>query len=325
MKKYTAQLIYFFLPFLLFISGCDKQQLNTKSFTVGVVNLNHKLDKVFNGFKDGLAELGYQEGSNIDFIYNGSRNSIQEVENDLVTMLDQNVDLILAITTPPAKKAKQLTIKTGTPVVFAPVFDPVKAGIVESMMEPGGNLTGIKVGGNAGKALEWLLIISPEIKNILVPLNRNNQAAMQSLIELQKAAETLNVALQVSEIHNKKELSMLLKEIPSEVDAIWLLNSHFLVTHTPLLVEAAKRFKLPLASGTSQVEDGVLLCYGQNALRTGELAAGLAHKILQGSHPNELPVETTDFFLSVNLKTAEEIGIDIADDVLLTADIIIRP
>ena len=60
--------------------------------------------------------------------------------------------------------------------------------------------------------------------------------------------------------------------------------------------------------------------YGQNAIKTGELAAGLTHKIFQGSSPASLPVETMDFFLGINLKTADSIGIDISDDILHVAD-----
>ena len=80
-----------------------------------------------------------------------------------------------------------------------------------------------------------------------------------------------------------------------------------------------------MGSSTSQVDDGLMVSYGQNAFRTGELTAGLAHKILQGRSPAELPVEVTDFFLGINLITADSIGIDISDDILHVADTIIRP
>ena len=68
-----------------------------------------------------------------------------------------------------------------------------------------------------------------------------------------------------------------------------------------------------------------MVTYGQNAFRIGQLAAVLAHKILQGNSPASLPVEITDFFLGINLKTADMIGIDISDDILHVADTIIRP
>jgi ABC-type uncharacterized transport system substrate-binding protein len=120
-------------------------------------------------------------------------------------------------------------------------------------------------------------------------------------------------------------LALLFENLPLGTDALWLLNSYFLGKHTEMFVDTAIRLRLPLGSSTSQVDGGVMVTYGQNAFRTGELAAGLAHEILQGRLPASLPVEITDFFLGINLKTAETICIDISDDILHVADTIIRP
>jgi putative ABC transport system substrate-binding protein len=318
-------LLLVLLLFICVIVGCTNNKSSSKTFTVGVVNLNEDHEKVFLGFKMGLAELGYTEGKNITYIYNGTRSKAPELENDLQSFIDQKIDLILSITTPATKKAKKMTAGTGIPVVFAPVFDPVKSGIVGSLVKPGGNLTGIKAGGHSAKALDWLLKVAPDIKNIFVPLHSKNKATVQSLQGLQQTAGKVGISLTVQEVSNKKELALLFENLPDEIDALWLLNSHFLVTHTKLFVDTAIQHKLPLGSSTSQVDDGVMVTYGQNAIKTGELAAGLAHKIFQGTSPASLPVETTDFFLGINLKTADSIGIDISDDILHVADVIIRP
>ena len=318
-------LLLFFLLLICVLAGCGKNELSSKTYTVGVVNLNKEHDKVFLGFKKGLTEAGYIEGKNITFIYTGSRSKMSDLENDLQSFVDRKVDLIFSITTPATKKAKQMTAGTGIPVVFAPVFDPVDSGIVQSLVKPGGNLTGIKVGGNSAKALDWLLKISSDIKKISVPFNSNDKATMKSLQDLQLAADKAGITLAAHEVSNKKELALFFENLPDETDALWLLNSHFLVKNTKLFVDAAIKDKLPLGSSTSQVDDGVMVTYGQNASRTGELAAGLADKILQGVSPAGLPVEITDFFLGINLKTANSIGIDISDDILHVADTIIRP
>ena len=324
MKKNSIILFYFFLTLLLFVTGCDGQQPSSKTYTVGVVNLNIHLEKVFNGFKKGLTKQGYIEGRNIVYIYNGPHKNLKDIGDDLRSMADQDVDLIFSITTPATKKAKEIAGKADIPVVFAPVFDPVRSGIVNSLIKPGKGITGIKVGGNVGKALEWFLKVSPATKKILVPFTKNNQATIQCLDELQNAAEKLNVHLIVSEVTDKKDLTRLLTNIPPDVDGLWLLNSHFLVTRISLYVNAALEFKLPFGTATSQADKGALISYGQNAFRTGELAANLAHKILQGSPTNEQPVESTDYFLGINLQTAEAIGINIPDDILQAAATIIR-
>ncbi|MBW2466687.1 MAG: hypothetical protein JRF02_05245, partial [Deltaproteobacteria bacterium] len=183
-------LMLFFLLLVCAVWGCSKGQ-SSKPFTVGVVNLNKELDKVFLGFKGRLAALGYVEGQNINYIYNGPSSNLSDLESDLNEFIQRDVDLIFSLTTPATQKTKLMTRGTGIPVVFAPVFDPVRAGIVESLMKPGSNLTGIKVGGNSSKALDWFLKINPQVKNILVPFNNNNMAAVLSLEDLQKAAEKL--------------------------------------------------------------------------------------------------------------------------------------
>ena len=326
MKMIQSSSTLLLVILLLFMSiGCTKVSQNGKTYTVGVVNLNADHEKILSGFKKGLAELGYAEGQNITYIYNGVRSRVTDIESDLKSFVDQKVDLILSITTPATKKAKQMTTGTGIPVVFAPVFDPVDSGIVESLIKTRNNLTGIKVGGNSGKALDWLLKIAPDIKTISVPFNSNNKATVQSLQDLQQTADKIGVALIVHEVNNREDLEYLFENLPPQADALWLLNSHFLVKHTDLFVAAAVRHRLPIGSGTSQVDDGVLVTYGQDTFRTGELAAVLAHKIFQGVSPESLPVETTDFFLGINLKTANAIGVDISNDILHVADTIIRP
>lgn len=325
MFRKIAVLISAGLLLICFGPGCNREKFGKKNFTVGVVNLNEELDKVFLGFKKGLAEKGYEEGRNITYIYHGSHANITDLARDLKPMIEQRVDLILSITTPATMIAKKLTAEAGIPVVFAPVFDPVGSGIVQSLVKPGANVTGIKVGGSAGKALEWLLKIVPDTKNVYIPFSSNNKATVQSLRDVKFAAEKLKLQLSIREVNNRKELVTALEQIPDDIDAIWLLNSHFLVQNTDLFVEAAIRKKLPLGSSTFQIDDGVLISYGQNPFRTGEMAADLAHDIMQGISPRELPVENTDFFLGINLITAKAIGIDISDDILHVADTIIRP
>ena len=313
------------LLFICVIAGCTKNELSSKTYTVGVVNPNNDHDKILQGFKKGLAELGYTEGENLTILYDGAQSEMSDLEKDLQSFIDSKVDLIFSMSTPATKKAKKMTAGTGIPVVFAPVFNPVGAGIVESLVKPGGNLTGIKVGGHSGKALFWLLKVAPDIKNILVPFGTKNKATVQSLHGLQLAAKKVGVKVAAHEVNNKKELVLLFENLSDETDALFLLNSHLLHNDVELFVDAAIKNKLPLGSSTSQVQSGLLVTYGQSTTRTGELAAGLAHKILRGQSPDNIPVETTDFFLGINLKTANSIGIDISDDILHVADVIIRP
>lgn len=306
---------------LLFVisSGCKKEKL----FTVGIVNVNPGLEAVVDGFKSGMAaKYGYVEGKNITYVYKGALN-VDLIDTELKDLKTRRVDLILALTTHVAVKAKKAVEGTKIPVVFAPVLFPVRAGLVKSLKHPDGNLTGIQVGGSTDKALEFLKSAVPGTKNIFVPYYAD-EGADYSLSDLKEAAGKLGVKLIIKEVRNINDLKAAMEFIPGEADSIWLLNSSFLVSNIDLFVTTAIKRKLPLSSVTSQYRAGVMISYGQVPFRTGEQASRLAHSILRGTSPADLPVEITDFSLGINLKTAQAAGIEIPNDILQQANFIIR-
>ncbi len=315
-------LVYFLLlsaALLFLFPGCKKE----KVFTVGIVNINPGLEAVVDGFKSGMAErYGYVEGKNITYVYKGALN-IDQIDAELKDLKARRVDLIFALTTHAAIKAKKAVEGTRIPVVFAPVLFPVKAGLVKTLIHPEGNLTGIQIGGSAGKALEFHKAVVPGTKNIFVPYHAD-EGAGYSLSDLKEAAGKLGVNLIIKEVRNVNDLKAALDFIPGDADSIWLLNSPFFVSNIDLFVNTAIKQKLLLSSGTSQYKAGVMISYGQAPFRTGEQASRLAHSILQGAPPADLPVEISNFSLGINLKTAQEAGIEIPDDILQQADFIIR-
>lgn len=304
---------------MLLSAGCSK----AKVYTIGIVNTNPGLVSVVDGFKSGMAGFKYVEGNNVVYINKGTLKTADEIDAALKELIERKVDLILAITTLVAQRAKLATEGNKTPVVFAPVFVAPESGLVKSLRRPGGNLTGIQMGGNTQKALEWHKTAIPFSKRIFVPLNPDEKAAAQSLSDLKKSAEKLGIELTVAEISSQDDLKSALNNIPKEADSIWLLNSAFFVSNASLFEEAAIKRRLPLSSGTSQLKS-VLISYGQKPYKTGEQASRLAHSIFEGVSPSELPVETVNHFLGVNLKMARKIGVNIPDQVLQQADDIIR-
>ncbi|MBI5207154.1 MAG: ABC transporter substrate-binding protein [Candidatus Firestonebacteria bacterium] len=294
-----------------------------KIITIGILNINTGLKAVIYGFKTGMQKYKYVEGKNINYIYNSTLN-MHELDGEIKSMIEKHVDMFLTISTPIAKYAKLALENKNIPIVFASVLLPVKSGIIDSLIHPGGNITGIQVGGSTEKALEWHKTILPNSKCILVPYVPNDEASKYSLANLEKAAAKLNIKLIIKQVFTSDDLKSVLETIPKEADSIWLLNSNFLVSNIKIFTDSAIRHKIPLSSGTSQYKSGVLVSYGQDPFETGIQASRLAHNILHGVSPSDLPVETADFFLGINLKTAELIGIKIPDDILQQADGIVR-
>ena len=306
------------------VLGCDPLEKKPKKHIIGIVNLTPRLDAVIEGFKAGLAAQGYIEGKNIEYIYQGPATSPADLEPILDELIKMDVDLIFCLTTPAAKKAKMAVSGLDIPIVFAPIYAPVRSGIVSGIVEHKENITGVKIGGNSPKALEWLLKIDPEIKRVFVPFDRENSATRQSYMDLSKGASKLGVELVVSELSTLNELKDAFSGMPEDVDAIWLLNSFFLVSNIDLFMEKVYERRIPIGAAASQHRAGVLVTYGQFHERTGKQAGHLADKVLRGAPARELPVEMSDFFLGINLRTAQRIGLEVPEEVLEHADSIVR-
>ncbi len=308
----------------LVLAGCGGA-VKTQTYTIGVINPSSNQESTVKGFKDGLAELGYIEGKNITFIYDGpvSTDKLDAVAQDLVKA---KVNLILTITTPATLAAKRATAGTRIPVVFIPVTDPVEAGVVDSLKRPGGNITGITSTTLEGKRLEWLLQVAPAIKHIYIVYNPDDQSPVLALKTVSVTANKLGVELITYKATTPDEVKAAFENVPKEADAIFFLPDYLVNKNAANLLKQVNELGLPTSGpNATTVNDGALTGYGVDlAVSARKQAARLASQILQGSNPADLPVETAELYSAINLKTAKVIGLDIPDTILRQANIIIR-
>jgi putative ABC transport system substrate-binding protein len=309
---------------VMVLAACGNEK--TKTYTVGVMNVTPTLDQSLEGFKEGMTQLGYIEGQNIRYVYDGPTTDMSKLSAAAQTLLAAKVDLILTITTPATIAAKQATTGTRLPVVFAIVTDPVGAGIVDSMQHPGGNITGVAFGIQEERRLEWLVRIAPGIRRIYAPFNPNDQSPVLALKMMRNAAAKLGVELITREVHDPETLNDAVLNIPAKADAVILLPDSLIGTRLPDLVMNANKHNLPTSvPNTMDVKNNhVLTSFGTDQHLCGKQSARLADQIFKGTKPADLPVEMAEFYLAINLKTAETIGLAIPDEILRQADIIIR-
>ena len=312
----SAALLLIFIS--LSILSCTRQP-DKKKYLIGVINLNPRLSSVVEGFKEGMAENGYVEGKNVTYMHLKGPENIDTILRDLKA---GKADLILAVSTPAMKKAQNAVRGTGIPIVGIS-FDPVRGGIVDSLVYKEENTTGIKVGESVQKALEWLLLIAPDTKRVFVPVKFDTEAAQLSLADLKDVAAKLNVDLLVSNVEGPDDLQAALSSIPEDVDAIFVLHSLLIVSNLDTVLETAVKRKLPTASGSGLYKYGVTVSYGQDHRHTGKQAGELAHKVLQGHPAASLPFKTADLFLGINLDNAKKIGLKIPEYILKQAEFII--
>jgi putative ABC transport system substrate-binding protein len=323
-KTYIALsliLIAVSLTFLLVNYSCQEKE---KTYVIGYINPNPEEEEGAQGFLRNMPKFGFIEGKNVTYIKFEGRD-IKGMEDAVKDMAAKHVDLIFTMTTTAVKIAKQITEGTNIPVVFV-MYNAVGTGVVKSLIRPGGNLTGVQLRGSTPKSLEFLLKIVPYTKHIFVPVKFDTGAAKQSLEDLRQSAVKCGFKITVSEVATVEELRASMSSMPKDIDAIFLLHSWLVGSNMDIVIDNAIRRKVPvITAGHVDYKTGVVLSYSPLDDRTGLQAARLAHSILlDKTHPSDLPVETADFFLGINLKTAQSMRLKITDDILQQADFIIR-
>jgi putative ABC transport system substrate-binding protein len=292
--------------------------IEDKHYVIGIVNPSKGMREATRGFIEGMRERGYKEGENVTYLKWEQRPGI---DTAIADMMGKGVDLFYTVTTPPTVLAKKATADSGTPVVFT-MYDPVKSNVIDSMMEPGGNLTGVQVSGSITRGLDWLRTVVPSAKNVFVPVKYDTMAARQSLNELMMHADRLGMRFIVEEVQDADELGRVLDSMSSDVDAVFMPHSILLTANSGLVMDISTAKKIPVLA--AHRKKNATLSFGHNEYKTGVQASRMAHVLLLGESPANIPSEMADFFVTINLQHAEAVGINVGNDVLLQADEIVR-
>jgi putative ABC transport system substrate-binding protein len=297
----------------------------TEPVRVGVIALTDVDNDTLAGFKTGMSEYGYVEGENIVYISEGPAGRVDRLEPLVRRTLEQDIDLIYVSSTPATLKVKELTAERPIPVIFSPVNDPVGAGIVPSLKQPGGMITGIKLPVGDTMRLRWLMDFAPQVRRIYFPYNPVDKSALESLRQIEEVAPVLQVELVKAPMATPDEILKGIAQAPDGIDAIFLPRDSSIESKIREFVELSYQRRIPLsAPSLTQVRQGALYTYGFVHFEFGKQSARLADQILMGVSPADIPVELAENYLAINLVAAEKIGLRFGEEVLRRADMIIR-
>jgi putative ABC transport system substrate-binding protein len=280
-------------------------------------------------FRQGLRELGWVEGQNIVIDYRYAEGRVDWLPDLAAELVRLKVDLIVASAGTQAATAAKNATET-IPIVMIYVRDPVGTGLIASLARPGGNVTGVS--GSAGlelfaKHLELLKETVPKIRRVAILSNPDNAYHQLARREVNVAARSLGVQLQLLEARGPNEFDGAFAAMATErVGALLVLSDAIFGSHRTRLADLAARSRLPAAFGVrDSVEAGGLMSYGPSFLDSYRQAATYVDKLLKGAKPADLPVEQPmKFELVLNLKTAEALGLTIPPLILFQADEVIR-
>ena len=263
-------------------------------------------------FEQRLRELGWIEGRNVAIEYRWAEGRGERFAEIAAEFVRNKVDIIVtgggAVVA-----AKQATLII--PIVFALANDPVGIGLVASLSQPGGNVTGLSQQATdlAGKRLELLGELVPGISRLAILGNAGYPAAVLEMGEVQETARKLGLDAALSEIRRAEDIAPAFEAFRGHAQALYVVADPLTGSNRVHINTLALGARLPTMHGIREyAETGGLISYGANISDLFRRAAEFVDKILRGAKPADLPVEQpTKFELVVNLKTAKAIGLTI--------------
>jgi len=317
-------------------SGITRAQQPAKTYRVGLVlstspvstiagpNPAHPLAKAF---VQEMRDRGYVEGKNLELHRRSLEGNAEQGPQIMAELIRLKVDVIVAGANPSIAAARRAT--AAIPIVMVGALDPLGAGFIASLAQPGGNVTGTTSDTGmevTGKQLQLLHEALPHIRRVAYIATRSDWVSERGQ-SAQAAARALGLTLILAENTPGDYTKAFAAIVREHADALITspTGDHF--THRSRLAEVALKNKIPsmMTWSRESVATGGLMSYSVDLRDTWRLAANYADKILRGAKPGDLPVEQpTKFELVINLKTARSLGITVPQSILMRADEVIQ-
>ncbi|MGA8863561.1 MAG: ABC transporter substrate-binding protein [Gallionella sp.] len=287
---------------------------------VGIVPFRSINLQAVEGFKAALREQGFVEGRSIRYEEIAPNGDLKELEATLPTLLAKRPRLIFVVTTPASQVVVRLASAARIPVIFSPISDPLAAGLVQELRHPGGYATGVRLSPTNGMRLAFLLKAAPKVRRVYFPYSISDESAKATLAQVRAVAGELGIELLLRPIQDNSPVTEATTRIPANADAIFIPQDSRLEAHIDDFVAVARERKLPLSvPSVWQVEHGGLISYGFDLQDAGNQAGRMAAEVLGGEQPGNLPVETAENHLWLNVHTAHEIGLEFTEALLKQA------
>ena len=281
----------------------------------------------FAAFRQSLTGLGYVQGRNLEIDYRSANGEAERFSQLAAMLVAAKVDVIVTRGTLAVRAAQ--TASSTIPVVMAASGEPLTTGIVASLAQPGGNVTGLSAFTNEliPKRIELLTETIPGIKRVAFLQDMANPVSQSQWEELKSAAHSARLEAVLLDIRNSNELAPAFESASAQrVDALLVGNDTVTQANRRQIVELAVQHRLPAIYATREfVEAGGLMVYAVDYADLYRRAAIYVDKIFRGAKPSELPVQQPDKFeFVINLKAAKALGVTVSPTLLSRADEVIE-
>jgi putative tryptophan/tyrosine transport system substrate-binding protein len=276
--------------------------------------------------EEGLTELGWKLGGNIALDYHWPGAQLDSVHAAVNEIVAARPDIVVSRSTP----ATAALMTSGLPIVFVRVADPIGSGFVQSLGQPGGNVTGFLTyeASIGGKWLSLLKEAAPKVSRAAMLFNPQTAPFAEGYVRsAQAAAQTLGTTVTSAPCGGNADLeSAFAAQAREDGGGMIGVGDTFISDHRDLIIQLAARHRLPAVYGDRIfVPYGGLMAYSADFPEIVRRAAGYVDRILKGEKPGSLPVQEPDkFTLSVNLKAASAINLTLPQTLIARADEVIE-
>src|SRR5215831_10915679 len=275
-------------------------------------------------FLQGLQQLGWTHGRNVRIDIRWGADDAERVRKSAAELVALASDVILTVGSPTTGPLLQAT--RTVPIVFVQVADPVGAGFVESLAQPGRNATGFASFeyGISGKWLELLKEIAPGVKRAAVIRTLATAAGPGQLGAIQAAASSLGVEVSPIDVRDAAEIERAITRFARSSNGGLIVTGESAFNHRELIITLAIRHRLPAVySDYIFVTEGGLMSYGPDRLDQFRRAAAYVDRVLKGERPADLPVQAPTKYDLV-MKSAKALGLTVPPTLLARADEVIE-
>lgn len=328
MRRFLATVPVLLVVLLAFASAATAQAVRRVAHVGMLCLISCAPAPITNALSDELRKLGWLEGTTIVIERKEAGGRFDRLPALAADLVRSKPDLIVAFTPQPVRAVKEATSEI--PIVMIFVADPLGLGLASSLAHPGGNLTGVATlaGGDfVGKALGIIRELLPQAKRLAAFINSTNENhRLVFMKDAPVAAVKLGFQLDVIEVRKAEEVPGAITTAKAGgAEALYIAGDSILDSPSSRVSELAVQAGLPPIYLAGAQESGGLISYGPEYPALARRGAHYIDQILKGAKPAELPIEQpTKFLLTINLKTAKSLGIEVPPSLLARADEVIE-
>jgi putative ABC transport system substrate-binding protein len=281
------------------------------------------LDNCRDGFVDGMEKAGYVTGEDVIYDFQNAQGEFSNAISIAQKFKDDGVNMIVAISTPIAQAAAQVTSEI--PIIIGAITDPVAANIAESWESSGNNITGMSDAAPNEVQLKLIPRFFPEATRVGTIYNAGEANSVVQVELSREICQELGLELVEVTASNSSEVLMAAQSLVGRIDVFYIVTDNVAVSAISSIVKVSLEEKIPIIlADPTNIPDGGFASFGIDYFTLGQKSAEKAVQIFKGKSPSEIPIGKLDkpeeLKFVINMDIAQQLNLEVPNDLLKEAD-----